>query len=169
MISSITKVEAARNQMETAIRLFLTDGDPVSIHTLTNAARGILQDLGSQRGVRGLMEEAIANVDPHLQKVVREVVARPRNFFKHADRDPDGTLVFSADVNIANILDAVTLYQELTGETPSVCLAFLAWFFVRHKERLYEAFDGNEGAQLALDAVKDLDPEDKAAFLEWAK
>ena len=165
----ITKIEAARSQLETAIRIFLTDGDPVSIHTLTNAARGILQDLGSQRGVRGLMEEAIANVDPHLQKVVREVVARPRNFFKHADRDPDGALVFSADVNIANILDAVTLYQELTGETPGICLAFLAWFFVRYKERLREAFSKSEGAQAALDAVEHLDPKDKASFLEWAR
>ncbi len=41
----VSKIEAPRRQIDTAIRLLLEQPDPVSIHTLEMAAFGILSDL----------------------------------------------------------------------------------------------------------------------------
>jgi hypothetical protein len=41
----ISKLEAARRQVETAIRIYFANGDPVSIHTLAAASLQILVDL----------------------------------------------------------------------------------------------------------------------------
>ena len=43
---TVSKLDAAKRQLETVIRLYFFDGDPVSIHTLTSAV------LGSSLGVR---------------------------------------------------------------------------------------------------------------------
>jgi argininosuccinate synthase len=41
----VTKIEAARRQLNTAIELWFNDGDPVSIHTLASSAHQIIHDL----------------------------------------------------------------------------------------------------------------------------
>jgi hypothetical protein len=41
----ISKLDAARRQLDTAIRLYFMEGDPVSVHTLAAAAFEILKDL----------------------------------------------------------------------------------------------------------------------------
>lgn len=38
----VTKLDAVRRQLETAVILWFHDGDPVSIHTLTGAAYQII-------------------------------------------------------------------------------------------------------------------------------
>lgn len=42
---TITKKDAARRQLETAIQLYIDDKDSISIHTLTAAAFGIIRDV----------------------------------------------------------------------------------------------------------------------------
>ena len=42
---AITKLDAARRQLETAITLWFHDADPVSVHTLVMAAHGFLKHL----------------------------------------------------------------------------------------------------------------------------
>jgi hypothetical protein len=49
-ILPVSKFDAARRQLETAIRLYFFQGDPISIHTLASAAAQILQDLSGHRG-----------------------------------------------------------------------------------------------------------------------
>jgi hypothetical protein len=43
------KLEAARRQLETAIKLYFADGDEVSIHTLTGAAYPLIRDINEHR------------------------------------------------------------------------------------------------------------------------
>src|SRR5205814_1397104 len=44
----ITKLEAARRQIETAITLWFSESDPVSIHTLVSAAHRLVYDINSK-------------------------------------------------------------------------------------------------------------------------
>jgi hypothetical protein len=44
----ISKLDAAKRQLKTAINLYFSYGDPVSIHTLASAAREILYDLNKK-------------------------------------------------------------------------------------------------------------------------
>ena len=48
----VTKLDAARTQLHTAIDLFFGDGDHVSQFTLVSAAHGILRDVASARGIK---------------------------------------------------------------------------------------------------------------------
>jgi hypothetical protein len=46
----ITKLDAARRQLETAITLWFHDADPISVHTLVMAAHGILKAINKKLG-----------------------------------------------------------------------------------------------------------------------
>ena len=45
----VTKLDAAKKQLETAIMLYFHDGDPVSIHTLCCAAYSVIHTLNKKR------------------------------------------------------------------------------------------------------------------------
>jgi hypothetical protein len=45
----VTKLDAARRQLETAITLWFHEADPVSIHALTGAAHNLLCDLNTKQ------------------------------------------------------------------------------------------------------------------------
>ena len=47
------------------------------------------------------------------------LVARPENFFKHADRDPDGVIEFRPSLTKFFLFDAVEMYRQLTVECSS--------------------------------------------------
>jgi hypothetical protein len=47
----ITKIEAAKRQLNIAIYLFFSDYDLISTHTLSAAARGILYDLAKKENI----------------------------------------------------------------------------------------------------------------------
>jgi len=47
---TISKLDAAKRQLETVIRLYFVHGDPVSIHTLTSAAYNVIRDVNKKRG-----------------------------------------------------------------------------------------------------------------------
>lgn len=48
----ISKIDAAKRQLETAITLYFQNGDPVSIHTLAAAAYDVLHALCKVRGIK---------------------------------------------------------------------------------------------------------------------
>ncbi len=50
---TVTKLDAARRQLHTAIRLFFANEDMVSVHTLTRASHEILRTLLSAKGPEG--------------------------------------------------------------------------------------------------------------------
>jgi hypothetical protein len=90
---TVSKLEAARRQLETAITLYFAEGDEVSTHTLGCAAYEVIQDLNRKRtglaqpddlmlkdmGRRYLKTQA-------AKKQFYDVLQGPQNFFKHADR-----------------------------------------------------------------------------------
>ena len=62
----IDKLDAARRQLRTAIRLWFNNGDPVAIHTLVSAAHEAVHTLFRRAGFRGLMFDA-----PHIKEEYR--------------------------------------------------------------------------------------------------
>ena len=49
-VEELTKLDAARRQLDAAIRMFLASEDEVAIHTLGAAAYRVLRDLKEERG-----------------------------------------------------------------------------------------------------------------------
>ena len=53
----VNKLEAARRQIGTAIELWFSGGDPISIHTLIGAASQILCDLLKHQGLPDFLRQ----------------------------------------------------------------------------------------------------------------
>ena len=136
---TLTKLEAARRQIETAVRLYFLGGDTVSIHTLAAAGCNLLVNLCTHRGANSplLLANMIgAFVKPEHHKKVRDTIRAPENFFKHADRDPEGSIIFNPESSEFFLLEAIEAYATLTGEIPASFSTFRMWWLLQHPDLL---------------------------------
>lgn len=129
----LSKTDAARRQLEAAIRLWFFDGDAVSVHTLAAAAHQLVHDLGKARGLGTSLRE-LSDVRPEYRRKLREAIVRDENFFKHADRDPDALLEFRPTVTTYMLVDAVLTYQTLTSERPPILRTFSIWMTIQNPD-----------------------------------
>jgi hypothetical protein len=105
-VERITKLEATRRQLRTAIRLFTQGGDPVSVHTLTAAAHEVLRDLLQARGEGSLIKDN-PRIEPSFRDQFARLVNEAENFFKLADRDAGPILEFDPRQTHHLLLDAL--------------------------------------------------------------
>lgn len=131
----LTKLDAARRQLETAATLYFHERDQVSIHTLAAAAHEILLVVARSRKVESVVDRVL-NVapTPELKELLLREIRRPANYFKHASRDVGETLEFSPRITKLLLLDSVMLYTKLTGEVLLVLKAYFFWFAIQHPE-----------------------------------
>jgi hypothetical protein len=131
---SISKLDAARRQLEVAIRLYFFNDDPVSIYTLGAAAYSVMRDIASTRRIPLHTGEQllIANVIPGKERELLVAVRRHQNFFKHADKDPDAIIDFNPDSTEWILYDGCVAYSQLTSETTPLMGTFNMWWQFRH-------------------------------------
>ena len=139
----ITKMDAAKRQLETAIELYFNDADPVSIHTLAGAAHTIISDLNNKNNGEP-MSISDRNITEEYKKEFRDKINEAKNHFKHADKDPEATIDFNPEVNELYIFDACEKYIELTSEKPRNFLIFRAWFLANHPNVLVDSKENTE-------------------------
>lgn len=133
----ISKLDAAKRQIDSAIVLFLNNGDPVSIHTLTAASHQLLIDLGKKQRISSFVKEEVCkSIRPEKVKEYEKMVSEAENFFKHADRDPDELLKFPIGQTSFLLWDACQMYPKLTDETTPLITVYNMWFFVRNSDIL---------------------------------
>lgn len=132
---TISKLDAAKRQLETVIRLYFHDGDPVSIHTLVSAAYNVIRDVNVNRGGPPMIvkDQFIDFVKPEYHKEIRDKLNEAENFFKHADRDHNKTIDFNPDQSEMLILDAISHYFKLTGEYTPLFKIFQSWYMANHQ------------------------------------
>ncbi|SFD84281.1 hypothetical protein [Nitrosomonas sp. Nm166] len=132
---TVSKLDAAKRQLEVFIRLYFNSGDPVAMHTLVAAAFGVIRDLNKRRGGDPTLHESIfQNVKPEHHKLLRDKLTEAQNFFKHADRDHSAMLEFNPDSTEFMALDACSKYWELTGELPPLFQIFRSWMMLTNQE-----------------------------------
>jgi len=151
-IEQVSKLDAARRQLDCAVALYFSDGDSVSTHTLVAAAYEVLRDLSARNnGLRPMLKErALDFVRPEHQKTVLRKLSEAENFFKHADRDPGETLEFSASQTESLLLDACDQHTHLSGTTTPAMQAMRLWYIVHHHDMCI--LPESEAATLALSA-----------------
>jgi len=163
-METITKLDGARRHLDAAIKLFFEGHDPLVIHTLASAAQGTLRDIARATRAEHL---SILHDNPRIPEEFRKdwinALNKPRNFFKHADKDPQGELEFDESANIDTLLDAVLLYGTVSGEYLSSASVFIGWFTTKNPE-MGNAIAGNQIGEFAV--RNNISPEDKNAFLE---
>jgi len=131
----ITKLEAARRELATAIRLYFEDGDIVSIHTLAAASHQVIHDVNTQRGKVTMLFDSEVIKDEFRAKAVG-LLRQDSNFLKHADRDPDGILDLAPEKSESLVVFSLLGLGSLDIPLSDLESAFLAWFSLRHPEFL---------------------------------
>jgi len=139
----ITKLDAAKRQLETAIRLYFNDADPVSIHTLTGAAHSILSDLNKKCGGRPMLISDFP-IKNEYRKEFKKIITEAKNYFKHADKDPDSTIEFCPDTNDHFLFDACEKYMELTSEKVAFFIIYKAWYANKYPGTIILSHDQNK-------------------------
>ena len=125
----ISKIDAARSQIDTAVYLYFDYGDPVSIHTLATASFEILRDLDKHGSNTGTFYDYLAqSIQPDYYKVAIETLREAQNFFKHANRDPKATLEFSLAEPEIFLLGACDKFRSVAGHRTGEMGLFITWF-----------------------------------------
>jgi hypothetical protein len=133
---TVSKLEAAERQLCQVIRLFFQRGDAVAIHTLAAAAYQILSDLCERKKLKREIEDSAILDELGVKQEVLAALRKPQNFFKHADRDPEGTVRFNPMLSACLILYGVHYYFALTGRQFGEGQVFRVWFFLRFPDRI---------------------------------
>lgn len=130
----ISKLEAARRQLVTAIRLYFNNGDIVSMHTLAAAAFKITQNISDSSAEPS--DSVTAWVDklvrPDYKKEFWRKLHETANFFKHAEQDPEAIHEFYPEQTENILFFAVYQYRGLTGEWSPEIRLFSTWYMMHH-------------------------------------
>ncbi len=139
---SISKLDAARRQLETSVRLYFSNEDPISIHTMASAAFAVLEDIGKSQGleVRHSRSSLLEMAKPGREKEMQFYIKRHENFFKHANRDPDANIDFNPAVTEWVIFDAIAVYARLTSEQTPLMKTFNGWWQYTYRHLLKPEF-----------------------------
>jgi hypothetical protein len=137
---TVSKLDAARRQLRTAIELWAAEGDPVSIHTLAFAAHQIVHDLNRRaKGPHLLLD--MPNIRKERQSEFVAMIKRDANFFKHADarkyKEPPA-LEFTPALNEMFIMVTIVGLTYLKQALSSYEQGFVLWYRLHCPEMLVE-------------------------------
>lgn len=133
----VSKTDAACRQLREAIVLFFERRDLVAVHTLAAAALQVLSDIGKATGATSMLKQG-HYIREDKKKVWFELLNEAQNFFKHADKDPEGVLEFKPSSTPFYIIDAVLLESQIRKQLSPASNCFLLWFYVAYPDVLTE-------------------------------
>lgn len=164
---SISKLDAARRQLDTAITLWFMDGDAVSIHTLTAAAHGIIHDLNrANKGPPLLFDSPSFNKDMKKQAVA--ILKSFENFCKHADMrgHKEQTMEFDPDVTLGFMYVCLYGLEFLKIPSSPKELAMRAWIYATKPNFLNDHTKKSVAENVKPEYIEFIKTTDKREFLE---
>jgi len=131
---TVSKMDACRRQLETAIVLYFQERDFISIHTLAASAHQLVSDLTAHHRtpVKTMEQELAAILKPEGIPIVAKALREARNFFKHADKDPVADMKFDPGMNELFLFDSCRLVLAFSGKLTPTMEAFHTWFMFTH-------------------------------------
>jgi hypothetical protein len=144
-IEWVTKLDVARRQTIEAIKLFFEERDPVAVHTITAAAHQVLTDVARHRNLQSIIKDRGGLKSEALRRHINNVNLA-YNFFKHADRDPEGRININPLPEITEdlLMDAVYMLQALCPPLSAEGMIFWTWFVSKRKEDFENLPDNSE-------------------------
>lgn len=131
----LTKFDVAERQLAQAIQLFFEGGDPISVHTLAEAATQVLHDIKGQFGAKSIFRDS-ERIRPEREREWLAALNKSRNFFKHADKDAADTHEFKEGFNHFSLMDAVNMYLTAKDAWTPEAIVFFQWFSITYPEVL---------------------------------
>ncbi|NWK96698.1 hypothetical protein DM806_13715 [Sphingobium lactosutens] len=152
-MSDVTKLDAARRQLETAIDMFFDQADPLAVYTLAYASFKVLLDIyPHQQG-----DDFSAQIDALIGKEGWKRMSGQANFLKHADRDFDAVLEDMHPMQPMGVIGFGTLlYRRLAGDFTLKMRAYDFWVEEDGYEELgIEEIDENVERAEAFKEIRD--------------
>jgi len=173
---SLTKIDVARRQLITAIRLLFDGEDTVSVFSLAANAWEVIDALCNKEGIDSLSSQTREHL-PKEKDLKYDYINSPyRNFFKHADRDPEAILPSFNESNVDSLLLlAVEDYLRLLKKSPIEFQVFQLWYFAINVEKISSdaLSEVLESIEFAFPRIRDLPRKERLAMgrsvLEHAK
>ncbi|MEN7430856.1 hypothetical protein VA599_08855 [Chromobacterium sp. TRC.1.1.SA] len=131
-----TKFDAATRQLDIAIGLLFTDGDPLAVRTLAGAAHGILGDLAENQKRGSSWRTQIINDSGVSKKEALDILNAAQNYLKHADRDSETTLSFDEEENDHLVFIASIECGGLGHPLTFSMQAFQIWYLAMYPETI---------------------------------
>jgi hypothetical protein len=133
---SINKIDAARQQIDAAIRMTFGEEDPVAIHSVVAAAHRIVRNICERRGD---IESYFGFTDWIAHGYEREFwnqLNATADFLKHADGDADDIHELDDDVTDFLIVITSKWYKDLGNSLSPEMRAFAGWWALQHPDVL---------------------------------
>jgi hypothetical protein len=138
----VTKFDAARSQLKTAIALWFSEGDPVSILALAHGAHEILHRIYRNRGFSDLLYDAKIIKEEYRADFVRALKAAP-SFIKHLNQSThegeDTEIEFPYWTCMLFIQFSIYAIQKITGELSDEETAFWVWCAIQEPHLFLKA------------------------------
>jgi hypothetical protein len=122
----VTKLQAAKRQLRTAITLWFQESEPVSIHTLACAAYQIIHDLNAKNKGAPLLYDSDIFKEEFRHEAV-DFIKRPFNFFKHAGVKKEQFIEFNPLSTIGYFMFAIQGMRQLGAPRHVIEDAFMRW------------------------------------------
>ena len=137
MQPSLTKIDVARRQLVTAIRLLFDGEDSVSIFSLAANAWEVIDVLCNKAGVDSFSNQAREQIQGG-KDLKRDFINSPyRNFFKHADQDGEAVLLPLKDSDVDSLIFlAVEDYLRFQKKSPVEFQVFQLWFMCIYTDKV---------------------------------
>ena len=116
----ISKLDAARQQLEVACRLVQRGESILAVHTLCGAAEDILGRLAERANETSMFERMKAAAEdrfdrPMSSKEVSDLINRTRNALKHANDPSEDPFNYNPDHGFIMLFRALVNFQLVTG------------------------------------------------------
>jgi hypothetical protein len=132
---TITKLDAARRQLLAAIHVHWYLQEPLAVYTLAANAWEICNAL-LKRTTRLRMFAEFAGVHGKPEKELIDLFNGPRNFVKHADRDPDDKAPDLDDSDCDAMIEVACMdYLLISNRSPLFFGLYIAWYSALYPEK----------------------------------
>jgi len=161
----VSKLSAARRQLGCAIELWFAGKEEVSIHTLAAAAHQIIYDINKQKGAGEMLFDSIVLKDEYRSEFVT-LLKRDMNFFKHADKDPEGLTEFAPITTIMFILFSIVGLQNIGEGQNDVEKVFGLWLAIHHPNWIRRGLIDKLGETVPPSVLSEMRQVKKQEFFE---
>lgn len=110
---TVTRQQTAREEIDLAIHLLMTDGSLICANLLAWAAVDMMKGVAAREGKTMMADWMADRIIPDRKKEWFGLLKEHYNFAKHADRDPDKTVNLGPSIVEWVIFEGVADYGEL--------------------------------------------------------
>jgi len=163
-IIKVTKLDAARSQLRTAIELWFSEEDPISIHTLAFASHEIIHRLYRNAGNRDLMYDS-SLIKEEFRADYARMLKGTAAFLKHASNEdnPNSTTELNTSINHTFLTMSVVALLRMKIEMHETELALNFWNIIHHPHWFAEYI---QQGRIKADGLTDLKTIERRNFLQ---